>query len=146
MSGADSEGPIGTRDRIHQRTCCARGSSTAPAAISVVNILEYPVLVVDSSLIATQNVTKCVSRTRYAVSTGATGRLYHLVSCSDPGTAWFPRRWSSGAVYVVIIVPLPVSRERSLRASRPSRLHAKRPEAGRRRQPRPDQASHVLST
>ena len=42
-------------------------------------------------LVMTQNVTKCVSHTSYAVSTGATGRFYHLVSCADRYRAGGPR-------------------------------------------------------
>ena len=43
------------------------------------------------STLESKNVTKCVSRTRYAVSTGATGRLYHLVSCADQSRTGGPR-------------------------------------------------------
>ena len=111
MSGADSEGPIGTRDRIHQRTCCARGSSTAPAAISREYPREYPVLV--SSLIDSK---RYKMRLTHQVC-GQHGRYWPIISsrvmCGPVpyrGTAWFPRRWSSGAVDVVIIVR---SREQS---------------------------------
>ena len=92
MSGADSEAATGTRDRIEHHKRCARGSSTAPAAIG----REYPVgrsiYLRDLKILGSpKNVTKCVPHTRYAVSTGATGRFYHLVSCTDQYRAGGPR-------------------------------------------------------
>ena len=43
------------------------------------------------STLESKNVTKCVPHTSYAVSTGATGRFYHLASCTDQYRAGGPR-------------------------------------------------------
>ena len=112
MSGADSEGSTGTRDRMHHRTCCARGSSTASAAISCeycrTRSIYSPILLFLESL--GDDSKRYKMRLTHQVC-GQHRRYWPVISsrimCGPVprrGTAWFPRKWSSGAVDVVIIV------------------------------------------
>ena len=90
---------IGPAPAAATRSSITRAEHVSPAPLqaqSVANIqsegafthrFEGPL----ESTLESKNVTKCVSRTRYAVSTGATGRFYHLVSCANRSRAGGPR-------------------------------------------------------